>query len=171
MNTNLFEDKVILVTGAAGSIGRELVRQLLKLKPMVVRALDTNETGLFLLEQMLDSDRFRAFIGDIRDSKRLNIALENVDIVFHSAALKHVPLCEYNPFEPVKTNIIGTQNLIQIARAHQVKKFITISTDNRTASRLIWELVVFLSILNLRLREKRIPFSITSSIKAKITLF
>lgn len=129
MKTSFFQDKVILVSGAAGSIGRELVFQLLDLGAKAVRALDNNETGLFHLEQKLSSDRLRVFIGDIRDYKRLNLALENVDIVFHAAALKHVPLCEKNPFEAAKTNIIGTQNLIDAALAHNVNKFITISTD------------------------------------------
>lgn len=129
MNTDFFRNKIILVTGAAGSIGTELVRQLINLKPTVVRALDTNETGLFYLEQMFESERLRGFIGDIRDHDRLDLALENVDIVFHAAALKHVPLCEHNPFEAIKTNIVGTQNLIQAARANNVKKVITISTD------------------------------------------
>ncbi|MFW9777502.1 MAG: polysaccharide biosynthesis protein [Candidatus Heimdallarchaeota archaeon] len=129
MTTNPFEDKAILVTGAAGSIGRELVAQLLKFNPTVVRAFDVNETGLFYLDQMLNSNIVRTLVGDIRDSKRLDLALENIDIVFHAGALKHVPICEYNPFEAVKTNIVGTQNLIHAARVNNVKKFITISTD------------------------------------------
>jgi FlaA1/EpsC-like NDP-sugar epimerase len=129
LNKNYFNDKVILVTGAAGSIGRELVKQLLMLNPKAVRAFDINETELFYLEQLVKSDKIRTFIGDIRDWQRLDLALENVDIIFHAAALKHVPLCERNPFEAVKTNIVGTQNLIQAAHSHNVKKIITISTD------------------------------------------
>ena len=129
MRSNIFKDKIILVTGGAGSIGRELINQLLKFDPKVVRALDNNETGLFYLEQSYGTEHFRPFVGDIRDSERLNLALEDVDFVFHAAALKHVPLCENNPFEAIKTNSLGTQNLIQAARTHNVKKFITISTD------------------------------------------
>ncbi len=129
MNSDYFKNKVILVTGAAGSIGTELVKQLLRLDPKVIRCLDINETELFYLEQRFRSDKLRIFIGDIRDEKRLELALENVDIIFHAAALKHVPLCENNPFEAIKTNIVGTQNLIQVARAANVKKIITISTD------------------------------------------
>ncbi|MHA2225645.1 MAG: UDP-N-acetylglucosamine 4,6-dehydratase family protein [Candidatus Hodarchaeales archaeon] len=129
MDTEYFQDKTVLVTGAAGSIGKELVRQLIEMNAQVVRALDINETGLFYLDQIIESDRLRVFIGDIRDPKRLKLALENVDIVFHAGALKHVPLCEYNPFEAIKTNIVGTQNLIQAALANNVQKFITISTD------------------------------------------
>ncbi|PWI48908.1 hypothetical protein CEE45_04030 [Candidatus Heimdallarchaeota archaeon B3_Heim] len=129
MDTDYFKDKTVLVTGAAGSIGKELVRQLINLEAEVVRALDIDETGLFYLDQLIESERLRVLIGDIRDSKRVKFALENVDIVFHAGALKHVPLCEYNPFEAIKTNIVGTQNLIQASLTNNVKKFITISTD------------------------------------------
>lgn len=124
-----YEDKTILVTGGVGSIGSEIVRRLFKYNPKVVRVLDTNETGLFDLEQELQSEKIRPFVGDVKDKERLRRAIENVDIVFHAAALKHVPLCEYNPFEAVKTNVIGTQNLIDVAIDEEVEKFITISTD------------------------------------------
>ncbi|MBO8161759.1 MAG: polysaccharide biosynthesis protein [Thermosipho sp. (in: Bacteria)] len=124
-----YEGKTILVTGGAGSIGSEIVRTLLKSDPKVIRVLDINETGLFELEQELKSEKLRLFVGDIRDKDRLKRAIEGVDIVFHAAALKHVPLCEYNPFEAVKTNVVGTQNLIDVALDEEVEKFITISTD------------------------------------------
>jgi FlaA1/EpsC-like NDP-sugar epimerase len=126
---SFYDDKTILVTGGVGSIGSEIVRIILKYNPKVVRVLDSNETGLFDLEQELQSEKIRAFIGDIKDKERLRRAIEDVDIVFHAAALKHVPLCEYNPFEAVKTNTIGTQNLIDVAIDEEVEKFITISTD------------------------------------------
>lgn len=129
MENNFFKDKTILVTGGVGSIGREIVRRLLECTPNAVRVLDNNETGLFDLDQELQSEKIRLFVGDIRDKDRLKKAIEDVDIVFHAAALKHVPLCEYNPFEAVKTNIIGTQNLIDAAIDEEVEKFITISTD------------------------------------------
>ena len=126
---NFYEDKTILVTGGVGSIGSEIVRKILEYNPKVVRVLDNNETGLFDLEQELQTEKIRAFVGDIKDKERLKRAIENVDIVFHAAALKHVPLCEYNPFEAVKTNAIGTQNLIDVAMDEEVEKFSTISTD------------------------------------------
>lgn len=124
-----YNGKTILVTGGAGSIGSEIVRSLLKLEPHAVRILDINETGLFDLEQELQSPKIRTFIGDVRDKDRLKRAFEDVDIVFHAAALKHVPLCEYNPFDAVKTNVIGTQNVIDSALDEEVKKVILISTD------------------------------------------
>jgi FlaA1/EpsC-like NDP-sugar epimerase len=126
---NYFEGKTILVTGGVGSIGSEIVRSILEYNPTVVRVLDSNETGLFDLEQELQSEKLRPFVGDVKDKERLRRAIEGVAIVFHAAALKHVPLCEYNPFEAVKTNVIGTQNLIDVAIDEEVEKFITISTD------------------------------------------
>jgi FlaA1/EpsC-like NDP-sugar epimerase len=126
---SFYEDKTILVTGGVGSIGSEIVRTVLEYNPKVVRVLDNNETGLFDLEHELQSEKIRLFIGDIKDKDRLRRAIENVDIVFHAAALKHVPLCEYNPFEAVKTNVIGTQSLIDVAIDKEVEKFIIISTD------------------------------------------
>ena len=126
---NPFEGKTILVTGGAGSIGSELVRKLIDLNPKAVRVLDNDEARLFHLEQELSSEEIRIFIGDVRDKDRLRLAVEDVDLVFHAAALKHVPLCEYNPFEAVKTNVIGTQNLLEVAREEDVDKFILVSTD------------------------------------------
>jgi FlaA1/EpsC-like NDP-sugar epimerase len=126
---NFYEGKTILVTGGAGSIGGEIVRKALMFNPEAARVLDSNETGLFDLELELQSEKIRPFVGDVKDKERLKRAIEDVDIVFHAAALKHVPLCEYNPFEAVKTNVIGTQNLIDVAIDEEVEKFITISTD------------------------------------------
>jgi FlaA1/EpsC-like NDP-sugar epimerase len=126
---NFYEEKTILVTGGVGSIGSEIVRKALMFNPEAVRVLDSNETGLFDLEQELQSEKIRLFVGDVKDKERLRRAIEDVDIVFHAAALKHVPLCEYNPFEAVKTNVLGTQNLIDVAMGEEVEKFITISTD------------------------------------------
>jgi FlaA1/EpsC-like NDP-sugar epimerase len=126
---NFYSGKVILVTGGAGSIGNEIVRKLIKYKPHVVRILDNNETALFELKQELRSESLRLFVGDIREVERCERAVEDVDIVFHAAALKHVHLCEYNPFEAVKTNVLGTQNIVEAAMAEEVDKVITISTD------------------------------------------
>ncbi|NPV50420.1 MAG: polysaccharide biosynthesis protein [Candidatus Methanofastidiosum sp.] len=126
---NYYKNKIILVTGGAGSIGSQLVKELLKFGPKSIRVLDNNETGVFDLERNLNNNLIRPFIGDIRDKERLKRAVEGTQIVFHAAALKHVPLCEYNPFEAIKTNVIGTQNLIEVSIDENVEKFITISTD------------------------------------------
>ena len=131
---NEFKGKTILVTGGTGSIGSEIVRQLLKHKPKIVRILARHEDRHYSMMHELASDeaRVRFIVGDIRDKERLKLAMEGVDIVFHAAALKQVALCEYNPFEAVKTNIIGTQNVIEAARELGVKKVIGISTDKVT---------------------------------------
>jgi FlaA1/EpsC-like NDP-sugar epimerase len=126
----LFKGKKILITGGTGSIGQEIVREILKYEPEVVRILDVDETKQFELEQEYgDPENVRFLLGDIRDKERLSRAIEDIDIVFHTAALKHVLACEYNPFEAVKTNVIGMQNLIEVAMDEEVEKVIFTSSD------------------------------------------
>lgn len=123
-------NKVILVTGGVGSIGSELVKKILELSPKQIRILDNSELGLFNAQQnYAQYDNLRFLLGDVRDKHRVNWAMRGVDTVFHTAALKHVALNEYSPFESVKTNVIGTQNLLEAALNHQVTTFINISTD------------------------------------------
>ena len=127
---DFFKDKDVLVTGGCGSIGSALVERLLRYDVKRVRVLDHNESGQFhLQERFKQHEKLRTLIGDTRDEERLRWAMQGVDIIFHAAALKHVPLCEYNPFEAVSTNVYGTQNLINVARDEKVDKFIAISTD------------------------------------------
>jgi FlaA1/EpsC-like NDP-sugar epimerase len=129
----LFKGKRILVTGGVGSIGSEIVRQLLKYQPSTIRVLDCNENGLFMLDHELkEHTNIRYLVGDVRDIERMKFAMENINIVFHAAALKHVPLCEYNPFEAIITNTLGTQNVIKAAISRNVDKVIVISTDKAT---------------------------------------
>ena len=127
---NIFQNKSILVTGGTGSIGSEIVKNVLQYEPKVVRVFDNDENGQFNLQQELPNyQNVRFLLGDVRDRERLKMAVENIDFLFHAAALKHVPLCEYNPFEAVKTNVLGTQNVIQVAMEEGVEKLISISTD------------------------------------------
>ncbi|HJH28106.1 MAG TPA: SDR family NAD(P)-dependent oxidoreductase, partial [Methanosarcinaceae archaeon] len=127
---NIFKDKKILVTGGTGSIGGEIVRRVLQYDPKVVRILSRDESKQFDLEHEIGNlKNVRFLIGDVRDKDRLNRAFEDIDIVFHAAAMKHVPACEYNPFEAVKTNVVGTQNVIDAALDNGVEKVIGISTD------------------------------------------
>lgn len=127
---NPFQGKNILITGGTGSIGSEITRKILQYKPGVVRVFSNDEDGLFNLGQELQSySNVRFLVGDVRDEERLMMAVENIDFLFHAAALKHVPLCEYNPFEAVQTNVIGTQNVIEVARKEGIGKVIGISTD------------------------------------------
>lgn len=127
---NVFKNKKVLITGGTGSIGQEILREILKHEPAVIRILDVDETKQFELQQEYgDYVNVRFLLGDIRDKERLYRAIEDIDIVFHTAALKHVLACEYNPFEAVKTNVIGIQNLIDIAMDEEVKKVIFTSSD------------------------------------------
>ncbi len=126
---DIFEGKDILVTGGCGSIGSEIVRQLVPFQPKRIRVLDHNESGHFYLNQKVPSELIRNFIGDVRDRDRIFRAAEGVDCIFHAAALKHVPFCEYNPFEAVFTNVIGTKHVLEAAIEHNVHKMIGISTD------------------------------------------
>lgn len=126
----LFGGKTILVTGGTGSIGSEIVRQLLRYGPRSVRVFSRDEGKQFeMAHRFQDRSELRFLIGDVRDRDRVFYAMKGVDIVFHTAALKHVPLCEYNPFEAVKTNVLGTQHVIEAAIAHNVERVVTISTD------------------------------------------
>ena len=127
---NLFKNKKILITGGTGSIGQEILREILKHEPAVVRIIDVDETKQFELQQKYQAyDNVRYLLGDIRDKERLSRAIEDIDIVFHTAALKHVLACEYNPFEAVKTNAMGTQNIIDVCLDEEVEKVIFTSSD------------------------------------------
>lgn len=120
-----------LVTGGCGSIGRSLVKTLLE-SGHIVCSLDISEDGLFRQNNTFSKfygSNYKPFLGDIRDKNRLNQALSNVDYVYHCAALKHVALCEYNPFEALKTNVVGTDNLIQACISAGVKKLVFASSD------------------------------------------
>lgn len=128
-----FKGKRILVTGGTGSIGSAIVKLLRSCEPKAIRVYSRDESKQFELEQELGAGSgVRFLVGDIRDKERLNMAMEDVDIVFHAAALKHVSSCENNPFEAVKTNVQGTQNVIDCAFANNVDKVIGISTDKAT---------------------------------------
>lgn len=127
---NIFSGKVILVCGGTGSIGSEIVKNLLELNPKQIRILARDETKhLEFLSELNFPRNIRSFIGDIRDKERLRLAMRDVDIVFNAAALKHISFCEFNPMEAVKTNVYGTQNIIDAALEENVERVITISTD------------------------------------------
>ncbi len=137
MNNNLdllISGKRILVTGGTGSIGSTLVKKLLKHHPKQIRIFSRDEHKQFVLAQKLKNPEvLRWQIGDIRDQARVHKAMNEIDIVFHTAALKHVPACEYNPFEAVQTNVIGTENIINSALQNNVERLISISTDKAVA--------------------------------------
>ena len=125
----MFENKKILITGGTGSLGTALTKRLLNLNVDTVRIYSRNESKQILMESEILDDRIRYLIGDVRDLPRLEKALEGIDIVFHAAALKHVPVIEYNPFEAIKTNVLGTQNLIDACLKENVETVVGIGTD------------------------------------------
>lgn len=125
----MYKDATILVTGGTGSWGIELIRQMLTYEPKKIIIYSRNENSQVELKRAMNNKRLLFFIGDIRDKEALLAATANVDIIFHLAALKHVPVCEENPTESIKTNIIGTQNVIEAALENEVRKVIYVSTD------------------------------------------
>lgn len=130
MSYSWLTGKSILITGASGTVGRGLLQEVLGAQPRVVRALDYHEHGLFQLQQRLGPlENVRWLLGDVRDERRLRRAMESVDVVFHAAALKHVSIGEYNPFEIVQTNLVGLQNVIQAALENNVERVVFTSSD------------------------------------------
>lgn len=126
----MFKNQIILVTGGTGSWGEELVRQLLPYNPKEIRIFSRNEANQFTMNQNFNSNpKLRFIISDIKEKDALIEACNGVHYVFHLAALKHVPVCELQPLEALKTNVIGTQNVIDAARCCGVKKVVYISTD------------------------------------------
>lgn len=127
----IFKDKVILLTGGTGSFGQKFTEIMLKkYKPKTIRIFSRDELKQWEMEKKFNYDKhLRFFIGDIRDKNRVERAMDGANIVVHAAALKHVPACEYNPFEAVKTNILGAQNIIEAAIDHDIEKVMAITTD------------------------------------------
>jgi len=124
------KNKTILITGGTGSLGQYLVKRILEKHPRKVIVYSRNELlQVEMRREYLNEKRLRFFIGDIREKDRLKMALRGVDIVLHCAAIKHVDVAEYNPFEAVKTNVIGTQNIIEAAITQNVKKVLSVSSD------------------------------------------
>jgi FlaA1/EpsC-like NDP-sugar epimerase len=151
--------KRVLVTGACGTVGQELVKQLLEhYRLQELLALDNNESELFFAEQKFSSySGSRFFLADVRDQDKLSRQMKGIHVVFHTAAFKHVTLCERSPFEAVQTNIIGVQNLISAAREAKVERVIFTSSDkavNPTSvmgtSKLMGERLITAANSNLR---------------------
>ena len=133
----MLNNKSILITGGTGSFGKQFIKKVLdQFQPSKLIVFSRDELKQSELQEAypdVNNSPLRFFIGDIRDYPRLEMAMEGVDIVIHAAALKQVPAAEYNPFEAVKTNIIGSQNVIDAAISKRVKKVIALSTDKAAA--------------------------------------
>jgi UDP-N-acetylglucosamine 4,6-dehydratase (inverting) len=134
----MLENQSILITGGTGSFGKAFVKTVLERFPEIKRLVifSRDELKQFEMSQSFASEDFpgiRYFIGDVRDRHRLKRAMEDIDVVIHAAALKQVPAAEYNPFEAVKTNILGAQNVIECALDRGVRKVVALSTDKAAA--------------------------------------
>ncbi|MEJ9151446.1 UDP-N-acetylglucosamine 4,6-dehydratase (inverting) [Bacillus smithii] len=125
--------KIVLVTGGTGSFGKKFVEKVLKYDVKKVIVFSRDELKQYEMAQEYKDPRIRFFIGDVRDKERLYRAFDGVDYVVHAAAMKQVPACEYNPFEAVKTNIYGAQNIIEAAIDRGVKRVVALSTDKAAA--------------------------------------
>ena len=135
-NQNLsreFRGKNILITGGTGSIGLGIVKQLTKYRPKEIRILSNDENSIVeSIENLGKNSIYKFMVGDVRDKDRLNLAIRDIDVVYHAAAMKHIDICESNPFDAVKTNVVGTSNILEASIIEGVKKFIFISTDKAT---------------------------------------
>ncbi len=134
----MLQDKSILITGGTGSFGRAFVKTVLSLYPGIKRLVvySRDELKQYEMAQSFSDGKYqgiRYFIGDVRDEARLRRALEGIDVVIHAAALKQVPAAEYNPFECIKTNVLGAQNLIEACLDQQVQRIVALSTDKAAA--------------------------------------
>ena len=124
-----FKNKNILITGGTGSFGRATTEYLLKTDPKKIVIFSRDELKQYHMQKDINNKRLRYFIGDIRDKDRLNLAFRGIDIVIHAAALKHVPKAEFDPSEFIKTNILGSENVIYAALTNNVERVMFISTD------------------------------------------
>ena len=125
----MLKGKKVLITGGTGSLGIALTKRLLQENVDTIRIFSRNENKQLEMDSKFHDDRLRFLLGDVRDYNRLTRAFEDIDIVFHAAALKHVPIIEYNPFEAIKTNVMGSQNVIDACLEEDVEKAICVGTD------------------------------------------
>ena len=126
----MFDNETILITGGAGSFGQNATEFLLtnsKVKKIIIFSRDENKQ--FIMQNKFKDKRLRFFLGDVRDQSRIELALNDVDLLIHAAALKHVPAAEYNPFEFIKTNVHGAENVISASLSKKIKKVLMLSTD------------------------------------------
>ena len=130
----MFEGKKILITGGTGSLGTALTKKLLETNVETIRIFSRDEWKQVKMQSEVTDKRLRFFIGDVRDKDRLSRALKDVNIVIHAAALKQMPVAEYNPFEAVKTNVLGTENLIESCMDNNVELVLAIGTDKAVSA-------------------------------------
>jgi len=129
----VFDGKKVLITGGTGSLGKAITKRFLDTNVDTIRIFSREEWKQVEMQSNFHDNRLRFLIGDVRDKERLERALEDIDIVIHAAALKHVPIAEYNPFEAIKTNVYGSQNLVEACLHNEVEIAIAIGTDKAVA--------------------------------------
>lgn len=125
----MFKDKILLITGGTGSFGQAVMNKLLNTNIQEIRIFSRDEKKQDDMRKLYKNDKLKFYLGDVRDISSIKSALTDVDYVFHAAALKQVPSCEFFPMEAVKTNILGTENVLSAAIDLGVKKVICLSTD------------------------------------------
>jgi UDP-N-acetylglucosamine 4,6-dehydratase len=125
----MFKDKILLITGGTGSFGNAVLKRFLATDIKEIRIFSRDEKKQHDMRVTANSPKLKFYIGDVRDASSLHAAMIDVDFVFHAAALKQVPSCEFFPVEALKTNVLGTENVLEVAIAHKVKKVICLSTD------------------------------------------
>ena len=162
-----FKNKTILITGGTGSFGNEFINHLItnKIPFGLVKIFSRDEKKQYDMREKLNNDKIKFIIGDIRDQVSVNSVVKNVDFIFHAAALKQVPSCEFFPMEAVKTNIIGTENLINASNSSNVKKIVFLSTDKAVnpinamgMSKALMEKII---LANSRIVNKKLSLCIT----------
>lgn len=166
---NAYRGKTILITGPVGTVGSQLLDSINEYDPAEIRLFDNSESGLFMqLQSHGNNARMVPVLGDIRDRGKLNWAMSGVHVVFHLAAYKHVTLCEGNPFDAVRTNVIGTQNVLKAALDAKVERFLYTSSDKAAnptnvmgTSKLLAERVVTAACVECWNGRKRKTFSVT----------
>ena len=131
--SNMITGKVLFITGGTGSLGQEIVAQALNLNPQAIRIFSRGEHSQMLMRARFKDERLRFIIGDIRDYSRLYAVTEGADYLIHTAALKQVETCEYNPQEVLQTNIVGSINVVNVARERKIKHVLGISSDKAVA--------------------------------------
>lgn len=125
----MFSDKVLMITGGTGSFGQTILKRLLKSPIREIRIFSRDEKKQEDMRNEIDNDKVKYYIGDVRDFNSLSDAVSGVDFVFHAAALKQVPSCEFYPMEAVRTNILGTENVLRAGIANNVSRIVVLSTD------------------------------------------
>jgi len=132
------KNKIILVTGGAGSVGTALTKKLLEFPIKQIRVIDIDEHALFKLKRECDDKRLRLLLGNILDKERIDMASKNIDILIHTAAIKNIEISEFNPIETIDTNVNGTVNLIKMVMKNKPKKFLNVSTDKVVESSTLY---------------------------------